>query len=168
MNEIIKILQQEIQSIKMKLSAQIEENVRLKGFKQIVMDAPKKFAKEIDYHRYWKEKAEKAEKKNQELENEMILVKGITVTNSPEMREALRTIKNLEDRMAEVLSLEDEHQKLNGKLQMKVTELEEFNIKVRQEVTIKEQEILELHADNKKLATQVEDSVDRMRKAGIL
>ena len=67
MNEIIKILQQEIQSIKMKLSAQIEENVRLKGFKQIVMDAPKKFAKEIDYHRYWKEKAEKAEKKNQEL-----------------------------------------------------------------------------------------------------
>ena len=51
---------------------------------------------------------------------------------------------------------------------MRVAELEEFNIKVRQEVTIKEQEILELHADNKKLATQVEDSVDRMRKAGIL
>ena len=49
MNEIIKILQQEIQSIKMKLSAQIEENVRLKGFKQIVMDAPKKFAEKIDY-----------------------------------------------------------------------------------------------------------------------
>ena len=70
--------------------------------------------------------------------------------------------------MAEVLSIEDEHQKLNGKLNMRVAELEEFNIKVRQEVTIKEQEILELHADNKKLATQVEDSVDRMRKAGIL
>ena len=75
MNEIIKILQQEIQSIKMKLSAQIEENVRLKGFKQIVMDAPKKFAEKIDY-----------KKKCQELENEMILIKGITVTNSPELR----------------------------------------------------------------------------------
>jgi hypothetical protein len=168
MNEIIKILQQEIQSIKMKLSAQIEENVRLKGFKQIVMDAPKKFAKEIDYHRYWKEKAEKAEKKNQELENEMILVKGITVTNSPELRAEQKKVKELEDRLAEVLSIEDDHQKLNGKLNMRVAELEEFNIKVRQEVTIKEQEILELHADNKKLASQVEDSVDRMRKAGIL
>ena len=168
MNEIIKILQQEIQSIKMKLSAQIEENVRLKGFKQIVMDAPKKFAKEIDYHRYWKEKAEKAEKKNQELENEMILIKGITVTNYPELRAEQKKVKELEDRLAEVLSIEDEHQKLNGKLNMRVAELEEFNIKVRQEVTIKEQEILELHADNKKLATQVEDSVDRMRKAGIL
>ena len=93
MNEIIKILQQEIQSIKMKLSAQIEENVRLKGFKQIVMDAPKKLSKEIDNHRYWKEKAEKAEKKNQELENEMILIKGITVTNSPELRAEQKKVK---------------------------------------------------------------------------
>ena len=157
MNEIIKILQQEIQSIKMKLSDQIEENVRLKGFKQIVMDAPKKFAEKIDY-----------KKKCQELENEMILIKGITVTNSPELRAEQKKVKELEDRLAEVLSIEDEHQKLNGKLNMRVAELEEFNIKVRQEVTIKEQEILELHADNKKLATQVEDSVDRMRKAGIL
>ena len=157
MNEIIKVLQQEIQSIKMKLSAQIEENVRLKGFKQIVMHDPKKFADNIDY-----------KKKCQELENEMILIKGITVTNSPELRAEQKKVKELEDRLAEVLSIEDDHQKLNGKLNMRVAELEEFNIKVRQEVTIKEQEILELHADNKKLATQVEDSVDRMRKAGIL
>ena len=107
-------------------------------------------------------------KKCQELENEMILIKGITVTNSPELRAEQKKVKELEDRLAEVLSIEDEHQKLNGKLNMRVAELEEFNIKVRQEVTIKEQEILELHADNKKLATQVEDSVDRMRKAGIL
>ena len=84
MNEIIKILQQEIQSIKMKLSAQIEENVRLKGFKQIVMDAPKKFAEKIDY-----------KKKCQELENEMILIKGITVTNSPELRAEQKKVKEL-------------------------------------------------------------------------
>ena len=168
MNEIITELKREIQKWRVKLSAQIEENVRLKGFKQIVMDAPEKFAKEIDYHRYWKEKAEKAEKRNQELENEMILVNGITVTNSPELRAEQKKVKELEDRLAEVLSIEDDHQKLNGKLNMRVAELEEFNIKVRQEVTIKEQELLELHADNKKLASQVEDSVDRMRKAGIL
>ena len=142
MNEIIKVLQQEIQSIKMKLSAQIEENVRLKGFKQIVMHDPKKFADNIDY-----------KKKCQELENEMILIKGITVLNSPELRTAQKKIKELEDRLAEVLGLDDEHQKLNGKLQMKLTEIEQENI--------------ELHADNKKLARQVDDQLDRARKAGL-
>ena len=126
----------------MKLSAQIEENVRLKGFKQIVMDAPKKFAEKIDY-----------KKKCQELENEMILIKGITVLNSPELRSSQKKVKELEDRLAEVLSLDDDHQKLNGKLQMKLTEIEQENI--------------ELHADNKKLARQVEDQLDRARKAGL-
>ena len=93
-------------------------------------------------------------KTNQELTNEMILVKGITVTNSPELRDANKTIKALEDRLAELLSVEDKHQELNGKLQMRVTELEQEN--------------LELHADNKKMAAQVEDTVERMRKAGVL
>jgi chromosome segregation ATPase len=106
-------------------------------------------------------------KKCQELENEMVLIKGITITNSPELREANKKIKELENRMAEVLSIEDDHQKLNGKLNMRVAELEEFNIKVRQEVTVKEQEILELHADNKKLSKQIEDQVDRLRKSGM-
>ena len=152
--DIIKILQREIHDWKVKWGELKEQNVALQGFKKMVMEKP------VDYVD-WK-------KKCQELENEMILIKGITVTNSPELRSEQKKVKELEDRLAEVLSIEDDHQKLNGKLNMRVAELEEFNIKVRQEVTIKEQEILELHADNKKLANQVEDSVDRMRKAGIL
>ena len=152
--DIIKILQREIHDWKVKWGELKEQNVALQGFKKMVMEKP------VDYVD-WK-------KKCQELENEMILIKGITVTNSPELRAEQKKVKELEDRLAEVLSIEDEHQKLNGKLNMRVAELEEFNIKVRQEVTIKEQEILELHADNKKLANQVEDSDDRMRKAGIL
>ena len=152
--DIIKILQREIHDWKVKWGELKEQNVSLQGFKKMVMEKPADY---VD----WKQKC-------QELENEMILIKGITVTNSPELRAEQKKVKELEDRLAEVLSIEDEHQKLNGKLNMRVAELEEFNIKVRQEVTIKEQEILELHADNKKLATQVEDSVDRMRKAGIL
>ena len=94
----------------------------------------------------WKQKC-------QELENEMILIKGITVLNSPELRSSQKKVKELEDRLAEVLSLDDDHQKLNGKLQMKLTEVEQENI--------------ELHADNKKLATQVDDQLDRARKAGL-
>ena len=44
--------------------------------------------------------------------------------------------------------------KFNGKLQTRLTELEQENI--------------ELHADNKKLAKQVDDQVNRLRKAGVL
>ena len=84
----------------------------------------------------WKEKYEKEHKLRQEAEGELSIIKATTVFNSPEMREAIRTIKNLETRLAEVLSLEDSHQKLNGKLQERLTEVEE---------------------DNKKLAKQIQD-----------
>ena len=137
--DIIKILQREIHDWKVKWGELKEQNVALQGFKKMVMEKP------VDYVD-WK-------KKCQELENEMILIKGITVLNSPELRTAQKKIKELEDRLAEVLSLDDEHQKLNGKLQMKLTEIEQENI--------------ELHADNKKLARQVEDQLDRASKAGL-
>ena len=95
----------------------------------------------------WKEKYEKEHKLRQETEGELSIIKATTVLNSPEMREALRTIKNLENRLAEVLSLEESHQRLNGKLQERLTEVEE---------------------DNKKLAHQIEDKVNQMRKSGVL
>jgi len=55
--------------------------------------------------------------------------------------------------LANALEVNESHQKLNGKLQMKITELEQDN--------------LELHADNKKISRQVEDQLDRARKAGL-
>ena len=85
-------------------------------------------------------------KKCQELQNEMILIKGITVHNSPEMREAKKKIKELEESLANALEVNESHQKLNGRLQEQLTETEE---------------------DNKKLAQQIDDSVNRMRKAGV-
>ena len=45
----------------------------------------------------WKEKYEKEHKLRQETEGELSIIKATTVLNSPEMREALRTIKNLEN-----------------------------------------------------------------------
>jgi hypothetical protein len=85
-------------------------------------------------------------KKCQELENEMILIKGITVLNAPEMREAKKKISELEEGLANALAVNESHQKLNGRLQERLTEVEE---------------------DNKKLAQQIDDSVNRMRKAGL-
>ena len=86
-------------------------------------------------------------KKCQELQNEMILIKGITVHNSPEMREAKKKIKELEESLANAMEVNESHQKLNGRLQEQLTETEE---------------------DNKKLAQQIDDSVNRMRKAGVI
>ena len=60
--------------------------------------------------------------------------------------EAERTVKNLEIRLAESLEVNEAHQKINGKLQQRVTELEE---------------------DNKKLAHEIEDRVQKMRKSGM-
>ena len=44
--------------------------------------------------------------------------------------EAERTVKNLEIRLAESLEVNESHQKLNGKLQERLTELEEENKKI--------------------------------------
>ena len=103
--------------------------------------------REYDYHKYWKEMYEKEKKKRQEAENEMVLIKGITVTNSPELRVASSKIKELEEGLANALEVNESHQKLNGKLQVRLTEVEE---------------------DNKKLASQVEDKVNQLRNQGVL
>ncbi len=103
--------------------------------------------REYDYHKYWKEMYEKEKKKRQEAENEMVLIKGITVTNSPELRVANSKIKELEEGLANALEVNESHQKLNGKLQVRLTEVEE---------------------DNKKLASQVEDKVNQLRNQGVL
>jgi len=58
------------------------------------------------------------------------------------------------DRINELEMINDEHKKMNGKLQTRLTELEQENI--------------ELHVDNKKLAKQIDDQVNRLRKAGVL
>ena len=55
--------------------------------------------------------------------------------------------------MADSLEVNEDHRELNGKLQSRITELEQDN--------------LELHADNKKISRQVEDQLDRARKAGL-
>ena len=55
-------------------------------------------------------------------------------------------IKTLEDALANALAVNESHQKLNGTLQERLTEVEE---------------------DNKKLAHEIEDRVHKMRKSGL-
>jgi hypothetical protein len=94
----------------------------------------------------------KMKKRAQEAETETILVKGIGI-NSPEMKDAKAKIKEIEMGLANALAVNESHQKLNGKLQERLTELEQENI--------------ELQAENKKMSNHLEKQVDNARKSGM-
>ena len=112
----------------------------------------------------------KMKKRAEEAETETILVKGIGI-NSPEMkslksevdalkqqlhsdREKYKKENNdLYNRIADSLEVNESHQKFNGKLQERLTELEQENI--------------ELQAENKKMRNHLEERVDKARKSGM-
>ena len=94
-----------------------------------------------------------------------------------EKQDYISTVKSLETALANALA-EDHRQKEADELMMKklerIQELEaineshqELNGNLRREITALEQEKLELHIDNKKLARQIQDQLDRARKAGL-
>ena len=131
-----------------KEATKVQEDLRLKKEGVCITGALKKDlsqGKEIDYHRYWKDMYEREHKLRQEAQGETTIVKGIGM-NSPEMKEAKERIKELENSLSIALEINENHQRYNGKLQTRVTDLEE---------------------DNKKLAAQIEDQVERARKAGL-
>ena len=82
-------------------------------------------------------------KKTQEAIGEMTIVKGIGM-NSPEMRAAKDKIVELEATLASAQDINDNHQRYNGKLQTRLTEVEE---------------------DNKSLSKQIQDLTNK-RKFG--
>ena len=75
-------------------------------------------------------------KLRQEAEGELTILKGIETNR----------VKEAQDALANALEVNESHRKLNGKLQTRLTELEE---------------------DNKKLAHEIEDRVHKMRKSGL-
>ena len=74
--------------------------------------------------------------------------KGVCVTGKlrKDRQEMNPKIKALEEALANALAINESHQKLNGTLQERLTEVEE---------------------DNKKLAHEIEDRVHKMRKSGL-
>ena len=84
------------------------------------MRKDREFEKEIDYHRYWKDMYEKEHKLRHEAEGELTILKGIETNR----------VKEAQDALANSLEVNESHQKLNGKLQERLTELEEENKKM--------------------------------------
>jgi 2C-methyl-D-erythritol 2,4-cyclodiphosphate synthase len=74
--------------------------------------------------------------------------KGVCVTGAlrKDRQEINPKIKALEEALANALAINESHQKLNGTLQERLTEVEE---------------------DNKKMAHQIEDKINRMRRSGL-
>ena len=128
----------ELWDYKQKESEWIKTQNQLDGHKKIVFELSTQI-KEL-------------RKKSEDAVLETSLVKAVGM-NSPEMKEAIRTIKNLEIRLAESLEVNESHQKINGKLHERLTE--------------KEQDCIEVHADNLKLSRQIDDQINKLRNSGM-
>ena len=72
-------------------------------------------------------------KRAQEAEGETTIVKGIGM-NSPEMRAAQDKIKELEATLASAQDINENHQRYNGKLQLRLTEVEEDNKRLSKQI----------------------------------
>ena len=121
-------------------------------------ESEKLLEKEIDYHRYWKEQYEKERKLRQEAENEMVLIKGITITNSPELRAANNEINDLKNKISDL------EETVKSKDYFRDPD---FKFLVDENHRL-EQQYLEVMADNKKLAKQIDDKMDQLRKSGAI
>ena len=115
----------EIWALKEQISKQSEELTVLRGTKDVVVRLTNELVR--------------MKKRAQEAEGELTIIKGIGNT-SPEMKE-------LKNSLAVALEVNESHQKLNGKLQARLTEVEE---------------------DNKKLSKQIDDQLTRFRRAGVM
>ena len=125
----------EIWEYKQKESQWLEDRVLLDGTKKLVDQLSGELTR--------------MKKRAQEAEGENTIIKGIG-NNSPEMRAAQAKIKELESTLVSAQNINVDHQRYNGKLQTRLTEVEE---------------------DNKKLSKQIQNYIknheDSYRKAGL-
>jgi len=122
-------------------------------------------------YRELEKKYEKEHKLRQEAEGELTIVKTITIDSSPEMRDAKAKIKELRNSL-------DRFKKENNECYNRIADLTEaleskdyfkdpdYKFLVDENHRL-EQQYLEVKADNIKLARQIEDKVDKLRKSGM-
>ena len=106
---------------------------------------------------------EELKTKVQNAETETALIKA-TGMNSPEMNAAKEEIEELKNKIA---NLEEEAKSKDYWRDPDYKFLVDENLNLRRRITELEQEILEVKADNMKMARQVEDKIDKLRKSGM-
>ena len=114
----------------------------------------------IDHYRHEVRKGQEAYdgllKELNMLKGTKLIVESLSTKNKRLQDELDRVKKennDLYNRVADALEVNESHQKLNGKLQERLTELEQENI--------------ELHAENKKMHNHLQEQVDNARKSGM-
>jgi chromosome segregation ATPase len=123
-----------------------------KTIHELAKEFPNKTYRELEKYRNADRREEAAQiptTESQKLQEELEPIKKGTCTigEARKDREGMNPkIKELEEALANALAVNESHQKFNGELQERVTELEE---------------------DNKKLSHQIEDRVNKMRKSGM-
>ena len=104
----------------------------------------------------------KIEVQNAEVETALIKATGM---NSPEMKAAKEEINDLKNQIA---NLEETVKSKDYFVDPDYRFLVDENLNLRRRITELEQEVLETKADNIKLARQIEDKMNELRKTGML
>ena len=124
-----------------------------KTMHQLAREFPDKTYRELEIYRDADRQEEARQipltESQQSQENLEPIEKGVCVAGEARKdreESPKEKIKELEEALANALAVNESHQKLNGRLRERVTELEE---------------------DNKKLAHEIEDRVHKMRKSGL-
>ena len=140
---LIDTYEKEIWKLKELLSRALQDTNTLEGTKRIVIDLSKE--KNV------------LKKRAEEAEGELSILKGIETNRVKEaqarcnhLQDELDRVKkennDLYNRIADALEVDESHQKLNGKLQERLTELEE---------------------ENKKMHDHLNNQVENARKSGM-
>ena len=114
----------------------------------------------IDHYRHEVRKGQEAYdallKEVNMLRGTKVIVESLSTKNKrlhDELDRVKKENNDLYNRVADALEVNESHQKYNGKLQDRLTELEQENI--------------ELHAENKKMHKHLDEELDKTRKAGM-
>ena len=125
-----------------------------------IVGKARKDREEPDWHPdgiTFKEKYTKEHNLRQEAEGELTILKGIETNRVNEANTRCNNLSfeldrikkdnvNLYNRIAELIEIDESHQKMNGKLQERLTDLEE---------------------ENKKMHAKLDERIDSMRKSGM-
>ena len=119
--------QKEIWEWKQKESQWIRDKNQLDGNKKIIEELSIKLVEMAKVNLAFKKRA-------QEAEGETTIVKGIGM-NSPEMKEVQARVKQLDESLANALEINENHQRYNGKLQIRLTEVEQDNTRLSKQIS---------------------------------
>ena len=123
---LIESYKKEIWEWKQKESQWIKDKNQLDGNKKIIEELSTKMVEMGKVNLALKKRAQTAE-------GETSIVKAVG-SNSPEMKELQANVNELEGRLGSAQDINDEHQRYNGKLQTRLTEVEEDNKKLAKQI----------------------------------